>query len=44
VGLKIEESDALIKFLLDHVEGSPDIHARVLWKPKTVVVWDVSFK
>ncbi len=40
--MKKEESDALIKFLRDLIEDSQDLHTRVFWKPKTVVVWDVS--
>ncbi|TVY28749.1 Alpha-ketoglutarate-dependent sulfonate dioxygenase [Lachnellula hyalina] len=40
VGLKKEESDALLKFLLDHISNGGDFQARVSWKPRTVVVWD----
>jgi alpha-ketoglutarate-dependent taurine dioxygenase len=42
VGLKQEESDALLGFLKDHVGRGIDYQARVRWAPKTVVVWDVS--
>ncbi|CDM30353.1 Taurine catabolism dioxygenase TauD/TfdA [Penicillium roqueforti FM164] len=40
VGLKKEESDALLGFLLAHVGRGIDYQARVRWAPKTVVVWD----
>ncbi|KAL4861780.1 hypothetical protein BDV12DRAFT_203659 [Aspergillus spectabilis] len=40
VGLKKEESDALLQFLLAHVGRGIDYQARVKWAPKTVVVWD----
>ncbi|RKU39820.1 hypothetical protein DL546_000582 [Coniochaeta pulveracea] len=40
VGLKKEESDALLKFLYDHLAYSSDLQARVKWEPGTVVVWD----
>lgn len=39
-GLKKEESDYLLKFLLDHIGRGIDYQARVRWEPKTVVVWD----
>jgi hypothetical protein len=42
VGYKKEESDALLKFLYDHIAMSQDIQTRVRWTPGTVVVWDVS--
>lgn len=42
VGLKKEESDALLAFLLNHIGRGVDYQARVKWAPKTVVVWDVS--
>lgn len=42
VGLKKEESDALLTFLLAHIGRGIDYQARVRWAPKTVVVWDVS--
>jgi taurine dioxygenase/sulfonate dioxygenase len=42
VGLKKEESDALLGFLLNHVSRGIDYQARIKWVPKTVIVWDVS--
>lgn len=42
VGLKKEESDALLAFLLNHIGRGIDYQARVRWAPGTVVVWDVS--
>lgn len=43
VGYKTEESDALLKFLYDHLAFGADFHVRIKWKPRAVVVWDVSF-
>jgi len=40
VGLKKEESDALLAFLYAHISRGVDWQARVRWAPKTVVVWD----
>ncbi|TVY54594.1 Alpha-ketoglutarate-dependent sulfonate dioxygenase [Lachnellula cervina] len=40
VGYKQEESDALLKFLYDHIAYGADFQARVKWAEKTVVVWD----
>lgn len=40
VGLKKEESDYLLKFLLDHIALSQDLQTRVKWAPGTVIVWD----
>ncbi|PSS05274.1 TfdA family taurine catabolism dioxygenase TauD [Coniella lustricola] len=40
VGLKKEESDALLKFLYDHLAYGADFQARVKWEQGTVVVWD----
>ncbi|KAJ5185587.1 Taurine catabolism dioxygenase TauD/TfdA [Penicillium cf. griseofulvum] len=40
VGLKKEESDALLGFLLAHVGRGIDFQTRIRWAPKTVVVWD----
>ncbi|KAL4780708.1 hypothetical protein BJX76DRAFT_364120 [Aspergillus varians] len=40
VGLKKEESDALLGFLLNHISRGIDYQARVRWAPGTVVVWD----
>jgi alpha-ketoglutarate-dependent taurine dioxygenase len=42
VGLKTEESDALLGFLLAHIGRGIDYQARIKWAPKTVVIWDVS--
>ncbi|KAL5379533.1 hypothetical protein DPSP01_008410 [Paraphaeosphaeria sporulosa] len=39
-GLKKEESEYLLKFLVDHIGRGIDYQARVRWAPKTVVVWD----
>lgn len=44
VGCKKEESDALLSFLFDHISKSLDLHVRVKWDQKSVVVWDVSKK
>jgi sulfonate dioxygenase len=40
VDLKREESDALLKFLYDHLAFGADFQARVKWEAGTVVVWD----
>ncbi|KAI0103228.1 hypothetical protein GGR51DRAFT_561912 [Nemania sp. FL0031] len=40
VGLKREESDAILKFLYDHIGFGADFQARVKWEEGTVVVWD----
>ncbi|KAI0961136.1 hypothetical protein AcV7_000319 [Taiwanofungus camphoratus] len=40
VGLKREESDAILNLLYDHIDKSTDIQARVKWAPYTVVLWD----
>lgn len=40
VGLKIEESDALLNFLYHHIEIGQESQVRVGWKPRTVVLWD----
>ncbi|KAF2688129.1 alpha-ketoglutarate-dependent taurine dioxygenase [Lentithecium fluviatile CBS 122367] len=39
-GLKKEESEALLNFLVNHIGRGIDYQARVKWAPKTVVVWD----
>jgi alpha-ketoglutarate-dependent taurine dioxygenase len=39
-GLKKEESEALLGFLVNHIGRGIDYQARVRWQPKTVVVWD----
>lgn len=41
VGYKKEESDALLKFLFDHVALSQDCQVRVRWSEGAVVVFDV---
>ncbi|KAI0823092.1 TauD-domain-containing protein [Trametes gibbosa] len=40
VGLKREESDAILNFLYDHIDKSIDNQARIKWQPNTVVLWD----
>jgi sulfonate dioxygenase len=40
VGFKKEESDAILRFLYDHIAKSADCQARVKWEKGTVVVWD----
>ncbi|TFY67745.1 hypothetical protein EVJ58_g1425 [Rhodofomes roseus] len=40
VGLKREESDAILELLYNHIDRSVDIQARVKWEPYTVVIWD----
>ncbi|KAL2120344.1 hypothetical protein VTJ04DRAFT_4370 [Mycothermus thermophilus] len=40
VGLKKEESEALLKFLYDHLAYGADFQVRVKWEEGTVVVWD----
>ncbi|VEU19832.1 DEKNAAC100166 [Brettanomyces naardenensis] len=40
LGLKDEESDALLRFLLNHINGLLDAHIRGSWDDKTVAVWD----
>ncbi|KAI5962671.1 uncharacterized protein KGF55_003747 [Candida pseudojiufengensis] len=42
VELKKEESDYLLKFLYDHIEGAHDLQLRVRWEPDTVVLWSNS--
>ena len=44
VSYKKEESDALLKFLYDHIAFGADFQVRVRWSEKAVVVWDVSFR
>ncbi|KAL8382226.1 hypothetical protein RB595_006148 [Gaeumannomyces hyphopodioides] len=39
-GLKKEESDAILKFLYEHIAWGADFHVRVKWEKGTVVVWD----
>ncbi|GAB7360724.1 hypothetical protein MBLNU230_g0600t2 [Neophaeotheca triangularis] len=40
VGYKVEESEALLRFLFEHIAKSADLQARVKWESGTVVVWD----
>jgi len=40
IGLKKEESDYLMKFLLEHIAFGQDFQVRMKWAPGTVVVWD----
>lgn len=40
VGMKKEESDAILKFLYDHLAFGADFQARIKWEEKTVVIWD----
>ncbi|KAK8080882.1 TfdA family Taurine catabolism dioxygenase TauD [Apiospora hydei] len=40
VGMKKEESDAILNFLYSHIAWGADFHVRVKWEQGTVVVWD----
>ncbi|RWA05412.1 hypothetical protein EKO27_g9693 [Xylaria grammica] len=40
VGLKREESEAILKFLYHHIAVGADFQTRVKWEEGTVVVWD----
>ncbi|KAH9912253.1 uncharacterized protein BXZ73DRAFT_93224 [Epithele typhae] len=40
VGLKLEESNAILNFLYDHIDKSGENQVRVKWEPNTVVIWD----
>ncbi|KAL2276382.1 hypothetical protein FJTKL_00973 [Diaporthe vaccinii] len=40
VGLKDEESDAILQLLYKHIAQSQDIQARVKWDDRTVALWD----
>jgi len=40
VGMKKEESDGLLQWLLAHISRGVDYQARMRWEPKSVVVWD----
>ncbi|KAI5957165.1 hypothetical protein KGF54_000093 [Candida jiufengensis] len=42
VELKEEESDYLLKFLYDHIEGAHDLQIRVRWEPNAVCIWSNS--
>jgi sulfonate dioxygenase len=39
VGFKQEESDALLRFLFDHIAKGADFQIRARYEPGTVVVW-----
>ncbi|KIY43885.1 TauD-domain-containing protein [Fistulina hepatica ATCC 64428] len=40
VGLKKEESDAILNLLYDHIGKSADCHTRLRWQPYTIAIWD----
>ncbi|OWB58390.1 dioxygenase activity protein [[Candida] boidinii] len=40
LGLKVEESDAVLNFLFNHVESAHDLQLRANWEEGTVVLWD----
>ncbi|TVY75822.1 Alpha-ketoglutarate-dependent sulfonate dioxygenase [Lachnellula suecica] len=40
VGLKEEESDAILQLLYKHISQSQDVQARVKWAEGTVCLWD----
>ncbi|KAL2835336.1 hypothetical protein BJY01DRAFT_238925 [Aspergillus pseudoustus] len=40
VGMKKEESDMLLGFLMNHIGRCLEHQVRVRWEPKTVVIWD----
>ncbi|KAG2130711.1 hypothetical protein DEU56DRAFT_860318 [Suillus clintonianus] len=40
VGFKAEESEYLLKFLIDHIAKGADFQIRARYKPGSVVVWD----
>ncbi|KAK8128732.1 hypothetical protein PG984_009840 [Apiospora sp. TS-2023a] len=40
VGMKKEESDAILNFLYSHIAWGADFHVRVKWEQGTVVMWD----
>lgn len=40
IGLKREESDAILNFIYDFVAKATEFHARVRWEDATVIVWD----
>jgi len=42
VGLKQEESDALLNLLYDHIKSGVDFQVRLRHKPRSVILWDVS--
>ncbi|CCH40521.1 Alpha-ketoglutarate-dependent sulfonate dioxygenase [Wickerhamomyces ciferrii] len=40
IGLKQEESDAILNLLTDFLDHSVDLQVRARWEPGSVVVWD----
>ncbi|ODV86731.1 hypothetical protein CANARDRAFT_6304 [[Candida] arabinofermentans NRRL YB-2248] len=40
LGMKDQESDNLLNFLLNHLESCLDAHIRANWDDDTIVVWD----
>ncbi|KAI0846369.1 TauD-domain-containing protein [Daldinia vernicosa] len=40
IGLKTEESDAILQLLFKHISQSADIQVRVKWDDQTVSLWD----
>lgn len=40
IELKEEESQFLLQFLFNHIEGSHDLQLRANWEPNSVVIWD----
>lgn len=40
IGLKEEESDAILELLYNHIEKGADFQTRLRWKPRTVTLWD----
>lgn len=40
VGLRPNESDALLRMLHEHVANDPSLHCRVRWEPGTLTFWD----
>jgi sulfonate dioxygenase len=40
IGLKEEESNAILELLYSHIEKGADFQTRLRWKPRTVVLWD----
>lgn len=40
IGLKVEESEAILSLLYDLIAKSTEFHARVRWEDATVIIWD----
>ncbi|GAW18061.1 hypothetical protein ANO14919_075320 [Xylariales sp. No.14919] len=40
IGLKREESDAILQLLFHHISQSQDVQVRVKWDDQTVTLWD----